>query len=83
MSPLEQYAALTDQHFAFVEVVRDLESEWGVGAPLEKVACRLGVSEDAAVALVVEVAAVGLVSWFPDDGVAIYQPGAVVLGSVG
>jgi hypothetical protein len=82
MTLLERFAALTADHFAIAEVVRDLEEEWGVGAPVEKVAYRSGLSELVVVTALADLAAVGVVTWSPADRVAFYEAGAPILGSV-
>lgn len=79
---LQRFAALTDTHFALAEAVRDLESEWGSGAPLGKLAKRAGLPDAEAEALIVELSALGLVSWWPAERVAYYEPGQPVLGVV-
>lgn len=82
VTPLQRFAALTAEHFAIAEVVRDLESEWGAGAPVEKVAHRVGLSELVVVTALIDLAAVGVVTWLPLERVAYYETGSPVLGTV-
>ncbi|TWT92465.1 hypothetical protein Pla108_40910 [Botrimarina colliarenosi] len=82
MTPLERFAALTETHFDIAEVIRDLESEWGCGAPVEKVAHRVGLSELVVVTAIIDLAGVGAVTWLPVERMAFYEDGAPVLGTV-
>jgi hypothetical protein len=82
VTPLQRFAALTTDHFAIAEVVRDLESEWGVGAPVEKVAHRVGLSELVVVTALIDLSAVGMVTWAPAQRVAYFETGSPVLGTV-
>ncbi|QDV77001.1 hypothetical protein [Botrimarina mediterranea] len=82
VTPLQRFAALTTDHFAIAEAVRDLESEWGAGAPIEKVAHRVGLTELVVVTAITDLAAVGVVSWDPAERAAYFETGSPVLGTV-
>ncbi len=82
MTPLQRFAALSADHFTIAEVVRDLEAEWGVGAPVEKIAHRVGLSELVVVTALIDLAAVGLVTWVPVERVAFFEAGSPVLGTI-
>jgi hypothetical protein len=82
VTPLQRFAALTADHFAIVEVVRDLEAEWGAGAPVEKIAHGVGLSELVVVTALIDLAAVGVVTWSPAERVAYFETGSPVLGTV-
>lgn len=82
MTRLQRFAALTDAHFAMVESIRDLEAEWGAGAPIGRLAQRVGGSEIEAEIMLDDLAAVGLVLWLPAERVAYHEPGALILGEV-
>jgi hypothetical protein len=82
VTPLQRFAALSDDHFAIAEVVRDLEAEWGVGAPVEKIALRVGLYELVVVTALIDLAAVGMVTWAPAEKVAYFEAGKPVLGAI-
>jgi hypothetical protein len=82
VTPLQRFAALTADHFAIAEAVRDLESEWGVGAPVEKIAHRVGLSELVVVTALIDLSAVGVVTWEPAERAAYFETGSPVLGTV-
>lgn len=82
VTPLQRFAALSADHFAIAEVVRDLEAEWGVGAPVEKIAHRVGLSELVVVTALIDLAAVGVVTWEPAERAAFFETGSPVLGTV-
>lgn len=81
MTPLQRYAALTDQHFAARDVVRDLDHTWGYAA-YGAVAKRLGVTVADVDRLLADLAAVGLVAISRGQNAAFYEPVLPVLGSV-
>jgi hypothetical protein len=82
MTPHQRFAALTVDHFAIAQVVRDLEGEWGIGAPVEKIAHRVGLSELVVVTALIDLAAVGVVTWSPVERIALFEEGVPILGSV-
>ncbi len=82
MTPLQRFAVLSADHFTIAEVVRDLEAEWGVGAPVEKVAHRIGLSELVVITALIDLATVGVVTWSPADRVAFHETGSPILGTV-
>ncbi len=82
VTPLQRFAALSADHFAIAEAVRDFEAEWGVGAPVEKVAHRVGLSELVVVTALIDLAAVGIVTCSPAERVAYFETGSPVLGTV-
>ena len=82
VTPLQRFAALSADHFAIAEVVRDLEAEWGSGAPVEKIAHWVGLTELVVVTALIDLAAVGMVVWEPRERVAYFEAGSPVLGAI-
>ncbi|QDV74318.1 hypothetical protein [Botrimarina mediterranea] len=82
MTPLQRFAALTADHFTIAETVRDVEAEWGAGAPVEKIAHRVGLSELVIVTGLIDLAVVGVVTWAPLEQIAFFEAGSPVLGAI-
>lgn len=81
VTPLQRFAALTADHFAIAEAVRDIEAEWGEGAPVEKIAHRVGLTELVVVTALIDLASVSVVTWGPVEREAFFETGSPVLGT--
>lgn len=82
MTRLQRFAALTPQHDALAELVRDLESLWGDSPPLSELAKVSGLPPGVVRKYLIELDAAGVIIWSELTATAYSLPAVPILGDV-